>query len=130
MKIQKISAITLKVKNMKKSFAFYSRIPGFQLSYGNPESLFTSFELTDRTNGSVSFINLELSEKVNDRNFGRIIFYSENVDNLYLFFTQDKIVSKLIKIKNAPNNANWGERYFHILDPEGYELSFAQPLTK
>ncbi|MDX1371533.1 MAG: hypothetical protein R3321_03645 [Nitrososphaeraceae archaeon] len=76
MKIQKISAITLKVKNMKKSLAFYSRIPGFKLSYGNPESLFTSFELTDQTNGSVSFINLELSEKVNSRNFGRIIFFS------------------------------------------------------
>ncbi|MFB5599214.1 MAG: VOC family protein [Nitrososphaeraceae archaeon] len=130
MKIQKISAITLQVKNMKNSFTFYSRIPGLNLSYGSPDSMFTSFKLTDRITGSVSFINLEFSENVKDKNFGRIILFSEDVDNLYVFFKNDEIISKLIKIKNEPKNAEWGERYFHILDPEGYELSFAQPLKK
>jgi hypothetical protein len=24
-----------------------------------------------------------------------------------------------------PQDASWGERYFHILDPDGHELSFA-----
>jgi len=28
----------------------------------------------------------------------------------------------------APQNAAWGERYFHVEDPDGNELSFAQPL--
>jgi catechol-2,3-dioxygenase len=27
-----------------------------------------------------------------------------------------------------PRNASWGERYFHMLDPDGHELSFARPL--
>ena len=27
-----------------------------------------------------------------------------------------------------PRDAEWGERYFHISDPDGHELSFAQPL--
>jgi uncharacterized glyoxalase superfamily protein PhnB len=27
-----------------------------------------------------------------------------------------------------PQDASWGERYFHMLDPDGHELSFAQPL--
>ena len=28
----------------------------------------------------------------------------------------------------APRDAAWGERYFHVRDPDGHELSFARPL--
>jgi len=28
----------------------------------------------------------------------------------------------------SPDDAPWGERYFHIRDPDGHELSFARPL--
>ena len=27
-----------------------------------------------------------------------------------------------------PRDAEWGERYFHLTDPDGHELSFARPL--
>jgi hypothetical protein len=27
-----------------------------------------------------------------------------------------------------PRDAAWGERYFHLHDPDGQELSFAQPI--
>ena len=27
----------------------------------------------------------------------------------------------------APRDAQWGERYFHVTDPDGHELSFARP---
>jgi uncharacterized glyoxalase superfamily protein PhnB len=27
-----------------------------------------------------------------------------------------------------PQNASWGERYFHMPDPDGHQLSFARPL--
>ena len=27
-----------------------------------------------------------------------------------------------------PQDASWGERYFHMRDPDGHELSFAPPL--
>src|ERR1700747_319778 len=27
-----------------------------------------------------------------------------------------------------PRDASWGERYFHMLHPDGHELSFAQPI--
>ncbi|WP_420715440.1 VOC family protein [Cupriavidus sp. D39] len=29
----------------------------------------------------------------------------------------------------APRDAEWGERYFHISDPDGHELSFAKLLA-
>jgi catechol 2,3-dioxygenase-like lactoylglutathione lyase family enzyme len=28
----------------------------------------------------------------------------------------------------APRDAEWGERFFHLTDPDGHELSFARPL--
>jgi uncharacterized glyoxalase superfamily protein PhnB len=30
---------------------------------------------------------------------------------------------------SAPENAPWGERYFHISDPDRHELSFAKPIV-
>ena len=31
--------------------------------------------------------------------------------------------------ENEPTNAAWGERYFHIRKPDGYQLSFAKPIA-
>jgi len=30
----------------------------------------------------------------------------------------------------APRDAAWGERFFHLTDPDGHELSFAWPLRQ
>ena len=31
--------------------------------------------------------------------------------------------------ETEPEDAPWGERFFHIRDPSGHELSFAKPLA-
>jgi hypothetical protein len=31
---------------------------------------------------------------------------------------------------DRPRDAEWGERYFHLHDPDGHELSFAQPVAQ
>ena len=147
MKVYRISAVTLKVKNMEKSCSLYSKIPGFRLTYGgNPSDHFTTFEIGK---GSMTkmYLNLELIEeeendgsdfykksniekvKVNE-DFGRVIFHTENVDGLYSHMRQDEYISTSIVFENAPTNAPWGERFFHIREPNGYELSFAQPLSQ
>jgi hypothetical protein len=127
MNLLKISAITLKIKNMRKEWQFYSKIPGLILRYGGPDSSFTSFEMTAEFHNSKSYINLELTNRLKfDTNFGRIIIYSKNVDKLYEYFKQHEDICRLVKFKNKPVDGAWGERYFHILDPEEYELSFAQ----
>jgi len=28
----------------------------------------------------------------------------------------------------SPKDAPWGERFFHVTDPDGHEISFAEPL--
>jgi hypothetical protein len=131
MRIQKISAITLKIQNMKKEWQFYSQLPGLVLSYGGPDCNFTSFEMKDYSSNSKTYINLECTNGFTyNKNFGRIIIYSDNVDELYNFFKKDHNIASLITIKNEPIDGIWGERYFHILDPEEYEISFAQSINK
>jgi catechol 2,3-dioxygenase-like lactoylglutathione lyase family enzyme len=121
------------IKNMKRSCDFYSNIPGFRLAYGGSSNdSFTTFEI----GGDMpkTYLNLELATKrkseydIPPRHFGRVIFHTDNVDKLYLYFKANEAISKIILFENEPANAPWGERYFHILEPDGYQLSFAQPL--
>jgi len=154
MKVYRISAITLRVKDMEKSCTLYSKIPGFSLTYGGkPSDRFTSFEIGKGNNAT--YLNLELIEEEEEgheddysgsaadfnnnkfnsgektkgrENFGRIIFHTDNVDKLYSYMEYDEYVSKSIIFESKPTNAPWGERFFHIREPNGYQLSFAQPL--
>ena len=124
MKVSKISAVTLLVSNMKRSVDFYSKIPDFKIVYGGSEAQFTSF-LID--NAVKSYLNLKLN-KTHSTDFGRIIFYTDDVDELFAYMQDDKIISELGKFESRPEDAVWGERFFHVLDPDGYKLSFATPL--
>jgi catechol 2,3-dioxygenase-like lactoylglutathione lyase family enzyme len=130
MRVYRISAVTLKIKDMVKSCEFYSNLPGFKLVYGGPSDPFSTFEVGE---GSMTHLNLELvsgSAKVKREDFGRIIFYTEDVDKLYHFMKSDKTVSNTITFENEPADAPWGERFFHVREPDGYQLSFARPLAK
>ena len=124
MKVSKISAVTLLVSNMKRSVDFYSKIPDFKIVYGGSEAQFTSF-LID--NAVKSYLNLKLN-KTHSTDFGRIIFYTDDVDELFAYMQDDKIISELGKFESKPEDAVWGERFFHVVDPDGYKLSFATPL--
>jgi hypothetical protein len=147
MKVYRISAITLRVKDMEKFMHSIFKIPGFSLTYGGkPSDCFTTFE-TGKGSKTTTYLNLELIEKEEEKDssdfykksnlgrkmkgredFGRIIFHSENVEKLFSYMKQDEYISKSIVFENEPTNAPWGERFFHIREPNGYQLSFAQPL--
>jgi uncharacterized glyoxalase superfamily protein PhnB len=53
-----------------------------------------------------------------------MIFYVSDVDALY-----QQAVARGLNPDAAPEDAGWGERYFHLTDPDGHELSFARPLA-
>lgn len=85
------------------------------------------------------YINLELNVVVtinsnhdahNRRHFGRMTFHTEDVDELYPYLTSNAGISNPITFENEPRDAPWGERYFHIREPDGYHLSFAKPMEK
>ena len=124
MKVTKISAVTLPISDMKKSVEFYSKIPNFKIVYGGSEAQFTSFLIDDAVK---SYLNLKLG-KTHSTDFGRIIFYTDDVDGLFAYMQDDKTVSELGKFESKPQDATWGERFFHMLDPDGYKMSFATPL--
>ncbi len=124
MKVTKISAVTLSVSDMKKSVDFYSKIPNFKIVYGGPDSQFTSFLIEDTTK---SYLNLRLNEK-HSTGSGRIIFYVDDVDELFAYMENDATISGLGKLESKPQDATWGERFFHALDPDGYKMSFATPI--
>jgi uncharacterized glyoxalase superfamily protein PhnB len=111
-------------------------MPGFKLAYGGVTDPFTTFEVQ----GSKMYLNLELindgiainrdSTSINQRDFGRIIFHTDDVDSLYCYMKSDKTISEAVTFETEPADAPWGERFFHIREPDGYQLSFAYPLSK
>jgi catechol 2,3-dioxygenase-like lactoylglutathione lyase family enzyme len=115
--IEGISAITLATHDMPRAVAFYQAL-GFTLSHGGPESRFTSLHA-----GS-GFVNLTAAPA--DRHWawwGRVIFHVADVDAVHA-----RALAAGLTPAFAPRDASWGERYFHIVDPDGHELSFARPL--
>ena len=124
MKVTKISAVTLLVSDMKRSVDYYSNIPNFKMVFGGPDTQFTSFLIDDVAN---SYLNLKL-KKTQVMDFGRIIFYTDNVDELFAYMENNETISELGELESKPEDATWGERFFHALDPDGYKLSFATPI--
>ena len=115
--IQSISAVTLAVEDMARAVGFYLAL-GFELLYGGQEAAFSSFAV------GTGYLNLIAQARSSERPFwGRVIFYVSDVDAFYR-----NAVADGLRPKTAPRDAEWRERYFHIVDPEGHELSFAKPL--
>ncbi len=115
--VEALSAITLATSDMARAVGFYQLL-GFQLKAGGAAEAFTSFSIGN------SFFNLiaEAHEPVNW--WGRVIFHVADVDGMY-----SKAVDAGLAPMFSPRDARWGERYFHMKDPDGHELSFAKPLN-
>lgn len=125
MAVYRISAVTIRVRDMARSCEFYSRLPGFTLAHGGAADSFSSFESGQ---GSKMYLNLELSSETAARDFGRVIFHVVDVDALYRHIKSDDFLSSTATLEGEPRDAAWGERFFHVRDPDGYQLSFARPL--
>jgi catechol 2,3-dioxygenase-like lactoylglutathione lyase family enzyme len=120
-RVESISAVTLVVSEMSPAVAFYRAI-GFETLYGGPEATFTSFTVGD------SYLNLQLSPDARvpvAGGWGRVIFWVDDVDAIY-----DRARAAGYEPLAPPADATWGERFFHIRDPDGHEISFARPLSR
>lgn len=117
MSVEQISAVTLAVGDMARSVDFYAKL-GLKMKYGGKSSDFTSFY------AGGGFLNLIREPGYKAKWWGRLIFWTADVDSLYL-----DIVRKGLRPQAPPRDAAWGERYFHVTDPDGHELSIAKPIT-
>jgi catechol 2,3-dioxygenase-like lactoylglutathione lyase family enzyme len=115
--IEGISAVTLCTHDMPRAVRFYGAL-GFDMLYGGEASSFTSFR------AGTCYLNLTAQPDQQHWSFwGRIIFYVADVDAFY-----QRALAAGCEPTTVPRDAEWGERYFHLTDPDGHELSFARPL--
>jgi catechol 2,3-dioxygenase-like lactoylglutathione lyase family enzyme len=115
--IQSISAVTLATHDMARALRFYEAI-GFELIHGGDNAAFSSLR------AGTSYLNL--TAQPDGRRWGwwgRVIFYTADVDALHA-----RVVVNGYQPDTLPRDAEWGERFFHVTDPDGHELSFARPL--
>jgi len=114
--IENISAVTLKVADMTVAVRFYRDVLGLEIIYGGEDMYFSSLCTKD---GKDPILNLEQGRSVTG--WGRLIFYVADVDAIWAYLQEKGFHPE------SPRDASWGERYFHMPDPDGHELSFARP---
>src|SRR5216683_3481662 len=111
--IQHIRAVTLAVELMQASVAFYLKL-GFRVVYGGSHSSFTTLQSGE------ALVNLVSTPGHQRYWWGRVIFRIDDADVYY-----NRLVAAGLE-PEAPQDASWGERFFHIRDPDGHEISLAQ----
>ena len=117
MSLESLSAITLATHDMARAVAFYRGL-GFELIYGGPDAAFTTLQ------AGRGYLNLVRQDAGKQWSWwGRAIFHVADVDA----FHRNALAAGLAP-DTEPADAVWGERFFHITDPDGHELSFARPL--
>jgi catechol 2,3-dioxygenase-like lactoylglutathione lyase family enzyme len=115
--IEAISAITLGTHDMVRAVGFYRSL-GFDIAHGGEASSFTSFR------AGTGYLNLIAQPRQQHWSWwGRVIFHVTNVDAVY-----ERALAAGYEPTTKPRDAEWGERYFHLTDLDGHELSFARPL--
>jgi len=102
---------------MKASVQFYRDVLGMELAYGGEDAFFSSLRAKD-----VEYPILNLEEGRPATGWGRMIFYVADVDAFWTYLKERGFDPE------RPQDASWGERYFHMCDPAGHELSFARPI--
>eukprot|EP00591_Stephanopyxis_turris_P008627 CAMPEP_0195522012 /NCGR_PEP_ID=MMETSP0794_2-20130614/19881_1 /TAXON_ID=515487 /ORGANISM="Stephanopyxis turris, Strain CCMP 815" /LENGTH=155 /DNA_ID=CAMNT_0040651687 /DNA_START=304 /DNA_END=771 /DNA_ORIENTATION=- len=131
---QSINALTLATNDMQTSFEFYKKL-GLFCSFGGPTSPFTTFAPSPDQGAHYDvYVNLFENKDYNKPNppqdestsnpwngWGRCVFYVSDVDQIYKM-----AIDAGLHPEFSPRDADWGERYFHIRDPMGHELSFAK----
>lgn len=115
--IEALSAVTLCVADMSRAVAFYEAL-GFERLYGGADAPFTSYAAGD------GYVNL-VRQTPPGAFWGRAILYVRDVDAMHA-----RALAAGFEPEAPPADAPWGERYFHLRDPDGNELSFARPLSR
>lgn len=117
--VQSISAVTLLTVDMAAAVAFYRSL-SFHLLAGGPDADFTTF----RVGPGCLNVQRDTDGPRPLPLWGRVILWVDDVDAMHR-----RCVDAGFRPLTAPEDAPWGERFFHIRDPDGHELSFARPLS-
>lgn len=112
-----INAVTLAVADMNRSVAFY-RAVGMPLVFQADDDSFVTL-----SHGQ-NFVNLQFDPAHSPPHiWGRIVLWVPDPDEIH-----GRLTTAGYTTETEPADASWGERYFHVRDPDGHELSFARKL--
>ena len=116
--VEGISAVTLATHDMAATVAFY-RALGLEIAHGGGGAAFTSLRV-----GGGQYLNLIAQPPERRWSWwGRLILHVDDVDAVHA-----RALAAGLRPEAPPRDAEWGERYFHITDPDGHEVSIARPL--
>ncbi len=103
-----LTGLTLHVKDVDKSLAFYTKLPGVQVQVHRPGD-FALLRIGEMRLGllrhSTGAFHVELE--------------TEDLDKLY-----EHLKATGIEIGAPPSVKNWGERDFLVIDPDGNMIEF------
>ena len=104
---------------MPRALRFY-RALGFEVHRGGEDAGFTALRAGDVHLNLIAdgTAGLEWSW------WGRLILRVPDVDAFHRH-----VLAQGLRPDFPPRDAVWRERYFHITDPDGHELSFVHPLS-
>jgi catechol 2,3-dioxygenase-like lactoylglutathione lyase family enzyme len=115
--VERLSAVTLATHDMARAVRFYTGL-GFEIAHGGEADAFTSLR------AGAGFLNLiaQPAERLWSW-WGRVILHVSDVDAAYR-----RCLALGAEVEAPPRDAEWGERFFHVTDPDGHQLSLARPL--
>ncbi len=114
--LESINAVTLGCTDLAASHVFYTALGFDDVAHGSPHEGFISYHV------GPNFLNLQAVDAV-ETAWGRFIVHVDDVDAVH-----QRALEAGLSPTMRPSDAPWGERYFHISDPDGHEVSFARPL--
>lgn len=110
-----LEGLTLHVADVDRSRDFYLRIPGVEVLFQRPGE----FALLRIGNGRLGLISAAVLPPGSPRFHVEISTSSAGVDELY-----EQVRSAGITPEDSPTDRAWGERTFHVTDPDGNMVEF------
>ena len=104
-----LAGLTLHAQDLERSVAFYSRIPGANLVV-HRAGQFAMFRFGQ---GRLGLLQINLP---------RPFHIEMEVPDLDAMYQQLRAAG--VEAQSPPTNRSWGERDFHVLDPDGNILEF------
>ena len=123
-RLRRISPV-VPVRDVAATTEFYLRHLGFELDFMMPDA---SYAVVARDGQAVHLTNAEGDEEVLRATANNISFVIDvaEIDRLWAEVEASQPPTKT----RAPEDKPWGLREFHILDPDGCLLRFAQDLDE
>ena len=119
MKIKSVSGVTLSVKNLKKTAAFYEAL-GFEIRKREADhiSAYSNWFWIDLIAAGKDSRAVQ-ADKDSPKNGNGVLLYLsvDDVDGFHKYLT-----SRKIKPATKPQDQPWGNREFIVRDPDGYNL--------